>query len=162
MNDGGVTGLIELHQAEADDAALLLALIHQAFAQYAGTLNPPSGALNDTLGKIRGNLERGHAVIATIAAIPAGCVFYDIEAEHVYLYRLAVLPSYRRRGIAGRLIEYVEEIARERSLPVHLGVRVGLHENQAYYERRGYRLIANHYHPGYTEPTWVMLERRWS
>ena len=156
-----MSGDVELRGAGPDDANLLLTLIHEAFSEYVGRIDPPSGALNDTIEKIRGNLDRGHAVIASVDGVVAGCVFYDIEPRKVYLYRLSVLPAYRRRGIGGTLIGHVEEIAKAHFLPVHLGVRTGVPENRAYYERRGYRFIENYYHPGYTEPTWAMLERRW-
>lgn len=150
-----------LREATPEDAGLLLSLIHAAFAEYVGKLDPPSGALNDTLEKINGSLERGRAVIALVEGVPAGCTFYEQEPGHVYLYRLAVRPGYRRRGIAEALIRYVESIAIEQGLPVRLGVRTAVPANRAYYERLGYRHIEDHYHTGYDEPTWVMLERRW-
>jgi ribosomal protein S18 acetylase RimI-like enzyme len=89
-----------------------------------------------------------------------GCVFYEQREDYVYLGRLAVLPTYRRRGIAHTLIGYVEERARSAGLArVRLGVRTALPQMRASYERMGYRLIEERAHPGYEQPTYVILER---
>ena len=73
---------------------------------------------------------------------PAGCVLYEVNPDHVYLFRLAVLPAHRRQGLGRALVESVEARARERGLRrVRLGVRVALPGQRASYERLGYRFV---------------------
>src|SRR5262249_57889680 len=90
----------------------------------------------------------------------AGCVFYHANADHFYLFRLALLPAYRRRGLGQALIEYAEARARASHLPsVRLGVRVPLAGQRAYYERLGYRPVESVAHPGFPEPTYLIMEK---
>ncbi len=42
---------------------------------------------------------------------------------------------------------------------VRLGVRIVLARLRAYYERLGYRVVEEHAHVGYAEPTYVILEK---
>src|SRR5205085_12502007 len=115
----------------------------------------------DTAECIREKLVYSRAVLALAGESPAGCVFYETPEEYAYFSRLAVLPAYRRRGLARALIEYVEGRARALGRPrVRLGVRLALPRQRAYYERLGYRAIHALTHAGYTEPTYLMLEKQ--
>jgi ribosomal protein S18 acetylase RimI-like enzyme len=143
-----------------EDAPTLLRVLQAAFEEYRGRLDPPSGAHRETAGKIRQKLTIGRAVVGLIEQTVVGCVFYQPQGDHVYLDRLAVLPEYRRRGLGRALVEYVEARARELVLPcIRLGVRTALPQNQAYYERMGYRVVEYASHAGYTEPTYLILEK---
>jgi len=42
---------------------------------------------------------------------------------------------------------------------VQLGVRVALPRNRAYYERLGYGFVEARSHDGYSQPTYVFLEK---
>ena len=151
---------ITLRAATDADISALVVVLKAAFEEYRGRLDPPSGAHAETAAKLREVLRTSHAVLALAGDEIVGCVFYTPSGDHVDLFRLAVLPEYRRRGIARALIAYVEARARELGLPrVQLGVRTALTGNRAYYERLGYRLLASRMHAGYTEPTFVILEK---
>jgi GNAT superfamily N-acetyltransferase len=150
-----------LREASEADAETLAALLRDAFEEYRGKLDPPSGAHDETADKVREKLEYARAVLALADGSPAGCVFYEAPEEYAYFSRLAVLPAYRRRGLARVLIEYVEGRARELGRPrVRLGVRIALPQQRSYYERLGYRAIHALTHAGYAEPTYLMLEKQ--
>jgi hypothetical protein len=54
----------------------------------------------------------------------------------------------------------VEEQARTRGARhVRLGVRLALPQLLTYYERRGYRVVESRCHAGYSQPTYVILEK---
>ncbi len=90
----------------------------------------------------------------------AGCVFYAPKAGYLYVGRLAVVPEYRRRGIGDLLLRASERRAAELGLShVRLGVRLALGKLRAYYEARGYVPIAFRSHAGYTEATYVEMEK---
>jgi predicted N-acetyltransferase YhbS len=157
MND------IILREATDDDIPALVAVLKAAFEEYRGRLDPPSGAHAETAAKVRAVLRTAHAVLALAGDQVVGCVFYTPVGDHVDLFRLAVLPAQRRRGIAGALIANVEARAHELGLArVQLGVRVALPGNRAYYERLGYRFVEARAHAGYAEPTFVILEKNLS
>ena len=112
---------------------------------------------------MRQKMAHATAVLAVIDGALAGCVFYESRGDHVYFSRLAVLSSYRKRGLGRALIEHVEARARVLGIRrVRLGVRITLSGQLAYYEHLGYRFFENGCHEGYTEPTCVFLERELS
>jgi ribosomal protein S18 acetylase RimI-like enzyme len=149
-----------LRDATAADAALLVGVLHAAFEEYRGRLDPPSGVHGETVATVRQNLTRACAVLALQGEAVAGCVFCEPQADHLYLSRLAVLPAYRRAGVGRALVAAVEQRAPAlHLLRVRLGVRLALTELRAAYERMGYRPIEYHAHPGYPAPTYVVLEK---
>ena len=151
---------ITLHEATDADVPSLLAILIAAFEEYRGRLDPPSGAHEESAERLRDTLRQAHAVLARSGDELVGCVFYAPVGDCVDLFRLAVLPAYRRRGIARALVEYVESRALALGIPrVQLGVRVALPANRAYYERMGYRFLQARSHTGHAEPTYVILEK---
>jgi ribosomal protein S18 acetylase RimI-like enzyme len=154
MND------IILRAATDADLPAALTVLHAAFAEYRAWLDPPSGVHRETVESLRAYLERGHMALASIDDMLVGVVLYHAEPGHIYFGRLSVLPEYRRRGIAGILIEYVETYARKLGLPrVRLSVRIAQPQNRAYYERIGYRFVEARTHAGYSAPTYDVLEK---
>jgi ribosomal protein S18 acetylase RimI-like enzyme len=152
---------VTLREATEADVAALVALLIAAFEEYRGRLDPPSGAHHETEEQLRETLRGAHAVLAHAGGAVVGCVFYAPMGNYVDLFRLAVLPAYRRHGIGRALIEYVEGRALALGIPcVQLGVRIALPANRAYYERLGYRFLEARTHDGYAEPTYVILEKQ--
>src|SRR5262245_10630678 len=150
-----------LREATDADVPTLVAVLIAAFDEYRGRLDPPSGAHGETEEKLRHLLRGASAVLAFVGDQVAGCVFYAPVGEHIDLFRLAVLPAYRGRGIGRALVEYVEAHAPALGISrVQLGVRVALPDNRAYYERMGYCFLEARTHAGYAEPTYVILEKR--
>jgi ribosomal protein S18 acetylase RimI-like enzyme len=155
-----MTEQITLTSAVEADVPLLFALVHAAFEEYRPLLNPPSGAHRETLESIAKKLAAGGAYIAWNGETALGCVLIEYEEDALYLGRLAVLPEYRRLGVARLLIDAVENQARSSGLnKVTLSVRVQLPRNRAFFERLGYKFVAYNYHDGYTEPTFLTLEK---
>jgi predicted N-acetyltransferase YhbS len=150
-----------LREATHNDIPTLVALIRTAFEEYRGRLQPPSGAHRETAESLGNYLQQGFAVLALLDDEIVGCVCYHQESEHVYLGRLSVLPSYRQYGVGRALMAYVEQQAQAMGVSrVQLGVRVALPHLQAYYERLGYRVVHAEAHEGYTEPTYVVMEKQ--
>ena len=150
-----------LRKATYDDISTLVALIHTAFEQYRGRLEPPSGAHRETVQSIAAYLQQGHAVLALLNDQAVGCVCYHQEGEHVYFGRLSVLPAFRQHGVGLALIAYVEQRAQDLGAQrVQIGVRRALQHLQAYYERLGYHVVRYETHEGYTEPTSVVMEKQ--
>lgn len=149
---------ISIRQASVADLPALCAVIHAAYAEYRGCLDPPSGAHDETPASLRRKLTGGWAALASDGGAVVGCVFYAAEPETVYLGRLAVLPSHRRWGVGRRLVAFVEAealaLARRQ---VQLGVRLQLPDNQRFYAKLGYRIAAYGCHPGYSRPTYVTM-----
>lgn len=151
-----------LRQAATADAARIVSILHAAFEEYRGWMNPPSGVLKESVESVLQKMQTARWVLAeTVRERRAvGCVLYEPRDEFMYLGRLAVLPEFRRRGVGDMLIESVEAEARRQNYTrVRLGVRASLPKMRAAYERRGYRFVEAHTHEGFSEPTYVMLEK---
>jgi predicted N-acetyltransferase YhbS len=151
---------IVLREANDDDIPAIIAVTQAAFAEYASWLTPPSSVGAETPAKVREKLAAGRGVLALEGGRVVGSVYYSPEEHYVYLGRLAVLPDYRGRGIGAALVAEVERQARALGIPrVRLGVRVALPHLRARYERLGYRVYEQRSHPGFAEPTYLMMEK---
>lgn len=163
MNATSTLAATRLRAATPADAETLVALVHGAFVEYRNVLDPPPGGLNETPDSVRAQMAAGTRVlIAEQNGAPAGCVFYTPHGNEgfVYLGRLSVSPAFRRRGIGNALLAAVEEQARALGYArTRLGTRVVLTQKQAWYERLGYRVIAEKSHPGRPGPTYLVMEK---
>lgn len=131
-----------LRDAKRADYPFLLDVVKRAFEEYRGVLHPPSSAHDETLASIERTMLTARAVIADVGPDAAGAVFYESYVDHIALFRLAVLPPFRGRGVGSALMNEVEARARGEGAPrIILTVRLGVDKNRSYYERRGYRFV---------------------
>jgi ribosomal protein S18 acetylase RimI-like enzyme len=148
-----------LREATHADVSALVHVLRTAFAEQA-TLAPPSGALSETAESVRALMRTARVALAESNGEIVACQFFAPKGDHLYLFRLAVLPAYRRDGIGGALIAYAEEQARAMGLPrTQFSVRLALPRQRAYYERMGYRFVAYGTHAGFSEPTFATLAK---
>ncbi len=150
---------LTLRDATLDDAPLMTELIHTAFEDQRGKIDPPSGAHNETPDKIRGKIENGGGIIAYVDGVAAGCVVYYPEDEHhLYFGRLAVLQAFRQNGVGQALVAAVEDKAKQQGhTGVSLSVRTALPRNQAFFKRLGYTVTGYESHAGYSESTFLHM-----
>lgn len=159
--------MIHIRQGNEADCEAVLVVLQAAFGAYKD-LDPPSGVTRETVEALQDKLaqetlwvaeEKGESE-AAFGHIVA-CVFtkpHQQFADALYFGRLAVLPVYQRQGIARRLIDLVEQHAREQGFQrVVLGVRTALPENVRYYHSLGYDLIGEGTHQGHTQPTYYRM-----
>lgn len=134
--------------ATVDDAVAVCRMMHIAFAEYEGRLGLSSSALLETPEDVASKIAQGCGALASIEGEPVGSGRFLAREDHVYIGRLAVLPQHRRLGIATRMMEVLEDEARDRGFSeARLEVRMGLPENVSLYGRRGYALVAVTPHP---------------
>jgi ribosomal protein S18 acetylase RimI-like enzyme len=151
---------IVVRKAEAHEAATVTAVIHAAFEPYRGRLVPDSSAHAETVETVRGKMASGGAVLAERDGRMLAAVLFEPEGDALYIGRLAVLPEARRNGLAQRLVEAVEAIARERGVArLTLGVRLSLEDNIRLFTRLGFRETGRTSHPGFTEHTSMDMEK---
>ncbi|PYN81160.1 MAG: hypothetical protein DMD96_11045 [Candidatus Rokuibacteriota bacterium] len=159
----GVTGAGDrpIRAAEFGDAALIADLVRLAFAAQSRPTNPPSSALQETAATISDHLARGGGAVVERGGVMVGVVLWNEEDGALYISRLSVNPEHRRQGIARALIDAAEREARRQGLPrMTLGVRLELEENRRLFRSCGFEETTFRSHEGFSEPTWVMMERR--
>ncbi|WP_426446846.1 GNAT family N-acetyltransferase [Paenibacillus sp. S-38] len=142
---------MEIRTAGREEIGLVFDIMQMAFREYAGVLQPPSGALGEKPEDLLPFFEGGGgAVLAWEAGQPVGSARYkrDADRDALYIGRVAVLPGYRRRGIGDALLKHLEELARGLGYSrTTLGVRLSIPGNVSYYERAGYRPLEKHDYP---------------
>lgn len=149
-----------IREASAEDSASVVHIIHAAYAEFQGKLDPPSGAHAETEASIRKLFETEHCVIAGWGEEVAGCTFFHIGERDTYLHRLAVVPEHRRKALGHALVTFAETQARAAGSPrMRLGVRLQLPTNQVFYRSLGYSVTSHHSHPGYSYPTYVSMTK---
>jgi DNA-binding MarR family transcriptional regulator/GNAT superfamily N-acetyltransferase len=85
---------------------------------------------------------RGYFLVASVSGEPVGCGGIKCHATYGEIKRMWVKPSSRGLGIGKRILHRLEELARERGLPVvRLETNKSLTEAQSLYRRMGYREI---------------------
>jgi GNAT superfamily N-acetyltransferase len=150
-----------IRRAELRDAAAIAALVRLAFSTQSRPTVPPSGALKETAGSISEHLRLGGGAIVEDHGMLVGAVLWNEEDGGLYVGRLSVRPEHRRRGIATLLMNQAEREARRLGLShMRLGVRLALDDNRRFFASCGFVETTLHRHEGFSEPTWVMMERR--
>ncbi|MBV6457928.1 MAG: hypothetical protein HONBIEJF_01048 [Fimbriimonadaceae bacterium] len=140
--------MMEVRNAKEDELPLVRKIMQEAFEEYRGVLEPPSGALTETLGDVRASAAKGGAVLAFLDSQPVGSARYELRGDYLYCWRLSVIPSARGRGIAAAMLEHVHRQAAEAGLPeVRLSTREVMEANQRLYLRLGYEVMSRQLHP---------------
>ncbi len=140
------------------DAAAILRLLQAEFAFMAGRIDPPS-----SLGALTPEAIETQARTGEVWAIgdpPVACVFLTAKPGALYLGKLAVAASHRRRGLARALVALAETRARALGLPLlELQTRVELTENHATFRALGFAEAGRTAHPGFDRPTSITFRR---
>ena len=159
--EGRGLAALRLRRAGHADAAALAALVRLAFSAQSVATNPPSSALRETPATITHELDLGGGALVESDGVLVGAVLWHEEQGSLYVGRLAVDPAHRRRGIARLLMDEAEREARARGLTrMHLGVRLPLEDNRRFFAACGFEDAELLSHEGFSEPTWVRMERR--
>ena len=130
--------MIALRPATADDAEFLYLLARDSLGPYVEEI---WGWDDDVQRDLQQRwLERGGVEIIEEKRRPIGCLKVTRHADHVFLDRVAFVPTAQRRGLGTRLVQKVMADAAVDGLSVRLSV---LENNPArrLYERLGFRII---------------------
>jgi len=150
-----------IRAAEVGDAAAIADLVRLAFSAQSRPTNPPSSALKETAATIAEHLARGGGAVLESGGAIVGVVLWAEEDGALYISRVSVDPERRRQGIARALMDEAEREARRRGMPrMTLGVRLELEENRRLFKSCGFEDAVLKSHEGFSEPTWVLMERR--
>jgi ribosomal protein S18 acetylase RimI-like enzyme len=155
---------VVIRSAGPGEAAVLLAVLRRAFGEYRGALVPESSVFAETPDLIAEKLAGGGGFLALDGKKPVGCLIAEARAGRGYpigyLGRLAVDRAHRRQGLAWRLMLEGERFARDRGLKVaEVQVRIALTGNIALFQALGYRETDRRAHPGFAQPTYLVMEK---
>lgn len=99
---------------EGKDIHHVYQVMLDAFAQYSNH-EIPSSAMNESVSVIQQAIQKGseQAVLVIIDGKPFGSARLILEDDSLYFKRLSVSPEARGKGIAKKMIQWIEEHAKE-------------------------------------------------
>ena len=154
---------VRIRPLTTSDATAAARLIRDAFAAQSRATDPPSGALGETTASVSAKLAAGGGAGAEADGALVGVVLWAEQDGALYIGRVSVLPAWRGRGIAHALLAAGEAEARRRGLErMTLRVRLALDGNQRLFAGFGFAPVGQGAHPGYSEPTFLVMEKRLS
>ena len=154
------TDEFEVRLLSPEDAPAAADLMRAAFADQGRATDPPSSALRETAEIVAEKLAKGGGAGLDCEGALIGIVLWTPQEDALYVGRLAVTPSWRGRGLAGRLLRAAEAEARRREINrLRLHVRIELSANHRLFTRHGFLQVALRAHPGWVDPTFAVMEK---
>jgi HAD superfamily hydrolase (TIGR01549 family) len=123
-----------------EDAPIVHRLMLEAFEDYRYS-EVPSSALTEPADKFLYALKNGteQAIICWIDDVPLGSSRLQLQDNSLYFSRLSVIPSARGKGIAKKLLAWIEEYAIQNGKQkVVCKVRANVLKNIQLYEKIGF------------------------
>lgn len=132
---------MEIKCANIADASIIHDVMIQAFMEYKNEV-PPSSALDETIQSIRTTLENGEqAFIGYVDKEPVGTIRFQVKEDHVYFFRLSVIPTKQGQGIAKKLVTSLEDYAKQKEKSsIRCKVRMTVPRNVNLYQSMGYTI----------------------
>jgi GNAT superfamily N-acetyltransferase len=127
---------VQIRLATIDDLPDVQACARAAYAMYIERMDRvPAPMVADFAPQI----ELAQVYTVHCKSIFAGYVVFYPEADHLQVENVAVVPSYTGQGIGRKMLEYVEQTARDTGFQaVELYTNEAMTENLLMYPRLGY------------------------
>ncbi|CAN7743113.1 GNAT family N-acetyltransferase [Paenibacillus sp. LjRoot153] len=153
--------VLSIREATIDESELIYQVMIESFKEYNGKLNPPSGALKETVDDtIHTFTIGGGAALAWEGDKLVGSARYKPVDDYMYIGRVSVLPDFRGKGICKALLTFVENKARGQGImETRIGVRLSIPENIQVYERLHYEVIEHKFYPERIDSWYVMRKK---
>jgi GNAT superfamily N-acetyltransferase len=136
---------IEIRPAGREDAGGILKCLAAAFEPYRAQYSPAAFAdtvLNEETVPVR--FLQMHVLIATASGNVVGTISGVCHGGEGHLRGMAVLPEWRRMGVAAKLLAAIESyLSAHGCNRITLGTTLPLQAAMKFYEKNGYRRSAN-------------------
>ena len=151
---------IAVAPAQFSDWSALLGLLRSAYAYMAPLINPPSSLLRMDVAEFQEKARHEALILALESSRILGCAFAVVREDCVYVGKLAVDESARRLGVARRIMEAAETIARQNAKAyLELETLIELLENHKTFAALGFSKVAEKAYPGFDRPTSITMRR---
>jgi GNAT superfamily N-acetyltransferase len=138
----------------------LLRLLLTSYEYQKDRIDPPSSVLALDARALASKAAEEQLFLATDAGALVGCAFARPKGQALYVGKLAVRTDRQGQGIGRRLMYAVEQHARERGSDLlELETRIELVENHRTFAALGFRKTAEAAHPGYSRPTFIIMQK---
>lgn len=133
---------VMIRLADKEDAAFVHAIMLEAFEEYRN-LEVPSSAIHETISSIQYSLQTGQeqAILCFVDGLPFGSARFRMNQTSLYFSRLSVSPKVRGKGIAKKMLRWLEDYAKKHDKSrMVCKVRLSLPKNVALYETLDYSI----------------------
>ncbi|MDP5274764.1 GNAT family N-acetyltransferase [Chengkuizengella axinellae] len=133
----------EIKLAEEKEASIVHKIMLEAFEEYRN-LEVPSSAINEPLTSIQNAIKTGkeQAILFYQDGEALGCSRLQLDETSLYFARLSVPPQARGKGIAKKMIKWIEKYAKGlKKKEVRCRVRLALASNIQLYQAIGYKVV---------------------
>jgi N-acetylglutamate synthase-like GNAT family acetyltransferase len=138
----------------------LLALLRSAYAYMEPRIDPPSSLLRMDVEQLEEKAREEGLILALEDQRLVGCAFACLREDCVYVSKLAVDAAVRGRGVARKIIQAAETLARANARPfVELETRIELIENHETFAAPGFSKVAESAHPGFDRATSITMRK---
>jgi len=131
---------IEIRSADHADAVAILRCLTAAFTPYRSEYT--TAAFADTVlsrETLQLRLQQMHVLVATVAGNVVGTVSGSCSGEEGHLRGMAVLPEWRGRGVAAKLLAAIEAVlSYDGCKRITLDTTLPLAPAMRFYEKNGY------------------------
>jgi GNAT superfamily N-acetyltransferase len=124
-------------------------------------IDPPSSLTRMGTEEFKAKAAEETLIVAHDGQELVGCAFAAIRDDCVYVGKVAVAELSRGKGVARKLFDAADEVARRRGKQfLELQTRVELVENHEAFGALGFIKTAETAHAGYARPTSITMRRR--
>ncbi len=140
--------LIQIRIATVDDLLDVQSCARKAYSKYVDRIGQEPAPM---VAAFKRQIELDHVYVVMCRSLFAGYVVFYPEDDHIQLENVAIIPSYAGQGIGKKLIEFVEQKARDLDhQAVELYTNEAMTENLAMYPKLGYVEIERNQQMGFS------------
>lgn len=135
-------------------------LLTESFAYMDGIIDPPSSLHNLTSDDLRQKAKKEILTLVWDAENLVACGYFDIQADLIYIGKIAVANAHQKRGIAKQIIDHAVDLAKQNNKPwLELKTRIELTDNHQAFGKMGFVKTGEHSHQGYSRPTFITMRK---
>lgn len=124
-------------------------------------IDPPSSLHQMTTDSLRKKANKESLLLVYDAEMLIACAFFDIQQAQIYVGKVAVAQSHRGQGIANKIFNMADDLARENDKGwLELKTRIELIDNHKAFKKIGFITTAQNSHTGYTRPTYITMRKK--
>ncbi|MFI5915214.1 GNAT family N-acetyltransferase [Dactylosporangium sp. NPDC051541] len=129
-------GAVHIAAAGSGDVQVVREIVLAAFSHYVARIGREPAPMTADYPEL---VAGGHVWVARLGTGAVGALVAVPMPDHLLLETIAVLPSAQGRGVGAALLAFAEARARAAGVgEIRLYTNAAMHDNLAYYPRRGY------------------------